>query len=133
MPAAEFEPIQGEIQRSFEKIWAQPLDVVRNQLLETPPELPDDTPTDLVIAHRKVPVTDGTDVEIKIYKSPQTPSNATLFFVTHGGGEFIHQLKFVTATHKSGWATGSHEMEEAQNRLVAGKSKAVVVSVDYRL
>lgn len=32
----------------------------------------------------------------------------------------------------AGWVLGSPETEEGQNRLIAAKNKAVVVSVDYR-
>jgi hypothetical protein len=32
----------------------------------------------------------------------------------------------------AGWVLGQPETEEAQNRIIALKNKAVVVSVDYR-
>ena len=33
---------------------------------------------------------------------------------------------------QAGWTVGTPETEEAQNRHIAAKNKAVVVSVDYR-
>lgn len=36
------------------------------------------------------------------------------------------------ADAQAGWTVGTPETEEAQNRLVAAKNQAVVVSVDYR-
>lgn len=32
-----------------------------------------------------------------------------------------------------GWVVGSHEVEESENRAVAGIGSVVVVSVDYRM
>lgn len=82
-----------------------------------PPPLPQDVPLDLDITHQMVPVRDGTEIEIRVYKAKMVPDNALLFFVAHGGG----------------WTVGGHEIEEGMNRFVAGKNKAVVVSVDYRM
>ncbi|KAL3471490.1 alpha/beta hydrolase fold-domain-containing protein [Aspergillus californicus] len=71
----------------------------------------------VAITHRLIKARDGADLELRIYKNKECPSNAILFFVTHGGG----------------WVLGDHDAEEAMNRLVAKRTDSVVVSVDYRL
>lgn len=35
--------------------------------------------------------------------------------------------------HYPGWTVGMPQTEEGQNRLIAARNKAIVVSVDYRL
>lgn len=82
-----------------------------------PPALGPDVPSDLDITHQKVPVRDGAQIEIRVYKAKRVPDNALLFFVAHGGG----------------WTVGGHEIEEGMNRSVAGRNNTVVVSVDYRM
>jgi acetyl esterase/lipase len=117
-PASEeFAPMKSTIKDMFEALWAQPIDIIRSGFKETPPALADYIPTDLNITHERVPVSDGSDIEIRIYKAATTSKGAGMFYVSHGGG----------------WVVGSHDVEEAQNRLVAGKAGVVVVSVDYRL
>ena len=32
-----------------------------------------------------------------------------------------------------GWVIGSHEVEEVENRMLAARANALVVSVDYRM
>lgn len=71
---------------------------------------------DIEIERFKVPVRDGAEVELKVYRSKKVQKNAALMFKCHGGG----------------WVLGSHEMEEGENRVVAGLPNVVVVSVDYR-
>lgn len=82
-----------------------------------PGPMPEGCPTDTVTELKKVPVRDGAEVEIKIYKSPRVKKDAVLIVKTHGGG----------------WAIGSHVTEEGDNHMVAGNPGVVVVSVDYRL
>lgn len=72
---------------------------------------------DVVTSVRKVPVRDGAEIEIKIYKTPGARKDAVLVLKTHGGG----------------WAIGSHVTEEADNLMIAGNRDVVLVSVDYRL
>ncbi|KAL4882113.1 alpha/beta hydrolase fold-domain-containing protein [Aspergillus karnatakaensis] len=69
------------------------------------------------ITHQNITVRDGAEVGLRIYRRDDLDKDALLFFVTHGGG----------------WALGDHDTEEAMNRLVAKRTNAVVVSVNYRL
>jgi acetyl esterase/lipase len=85
-----------------------------------PPLLPDYCPKpdkDVLTSTRMVPVRDGAEVEIKIYKSPNVERNAALVFKMHGGG----------------WSIGSHGTEEIENLICAAHLEVVVVSVDYRM
>ena len=54
-----------EIKVSFEQLWTLPLPEMRIQMSAAPPQLPEDTPMDLIVKNRKVTVSDGTDVEIR--------------------------------------------------------------------
>ncbi|KIV81006.1 hypothetical protein PV11_08460 [Exophiala sideris] len=84
-----------------------------------PPPLPRDAPVsgkDIEKSSLDIVVRDGTEIRLAIYKPIGAVSNALLFFNIHGGG----------------WVLGQPETEEAQNRMIALKNKAVVVSVDYR-
>lgn len=65
----------------------------------------------------KIPVRDGAQMEIQIYKPLNPDPNTLLNFNVHGGG----------------WVVGNHSTEEAQCRKVAYDNKAVVVSPDYRM
>ncbi|CAK7234688.1 hypothetical protein SBRCBS47491_009033 [Sporothrix bragantina] len=90
-----------------------------------PGPLPSNAPQpdkDLSIRSDTVTVRDGTTIGLRIYE-PVTQANTKgntrklLFYNVHGGG----------------WTVGTPETEEAQNRFVAARNGAVVVSVDYRL
>ncbi|KAL2834675.1 alpha/beta hydrolase fold-domain-containing protein [Aspergillus pseudoustus] len=69
------------------------------------------------IHHQDITARDGTELGLRIYKDSNWQGKGILFFVTHGGG----------------WALGDHDVEEAMNRLVAKRTRSVVVSVNYRL
>ncbi|PMD33045.1 lipase esterase family protein [Hyaloscypha variabilis F] len=109
---------QSEIDKISGKLLALPIEEFR-KITYRPPPLPEDVPTpgkDLNITHCEVSVKDGTKISIRIYKPLDPPDAALLFFNVHGGG----------------WVVGTPETEEAQNRLIAVKCNAIVVSVDYR-
>ncbi|QKX57330.1 uncharacterized protein TRUGW13939_04442 [Talaromyces rugulosus] len=83
------------------------------------PPVPADSPVpgkDLNISHRKVYVRDGSEIDIRIYTPDHCTPGSLLFFNAHGGG----------------FVTGNTETEESQNRIIAVKNRAVVVSVEYR-
>ncbi|RDW85965.1 hypothetical protein BP5796_04290 [Coleophoma crateriformis] len=82
-----------------------------------PPALPGECPTDIEITDRTATVSDGSGIEIRIYKSKDVKPDAWLFLTCHGGG----------------WTVGSHEVEGGNNRYVASKTGCVVVSPDYRM
>lgn len=85
-----------------------------------PGPLPDNIPqpgVNINIRTDTVVVRDGASIGVRIYEPLKRHSGHPLFFNVHGGG----------------WTVGTPETEEAQNRLVAAGTDAVVVSVDYRL
>ena len=85
----EFAPLREACDEQFKALWALPLEQFRTEWKNAPVVLPEDAPTDLSITRQMVPVRDGTNVEIKIYKAKDVPENALLYFVAHGGGKTI--------------------------------------------
>ncbi|KAF2020075.1 lipase esterase family protein [Aaosphaeria arxii CBS 175.79] len=71
----------------------------------------------LQISERQIRVRDGTKISLRIYRPMMTTGNHVLFFNIHGGG----------------WTVGMPQTEEGQNRLIAARNEAIVVSVNYRL
>lgn len=97
-----------------------PMDKFKEAWATAPPAIPENCPVpgkDVLLSRTRVPVRDGTTVEIKVYRSPKVEPDAALVLRTHGGG----------------WTVGTHEMEEAENRYFGALPNVVVVSVDYRM
>ncbi|KKZ68834.1 hypothetical protein EMCG_00005 [[Emmonsia] crescens] len=119
-PHPVFESLKGEATKLFEKIYAiKDMEKFKAAWNAFPPAVFDDGPVvgkDITIEHMNIPVRDGTMVELRIYKPINPGPDASLFFVSHGGG----------------WTMFTHDIEEAQNRQVAKDNKCVVVSVEYR-
>jgi acetyl esterase/lipase len=113
----EFAAIREEVDKNYGAIWDLPLAEVKDAWENIPPALGPYVPNDLDIHNKNIPVRDGYEVDVRIYKSKNTPDNASLYVVAHGGG----------------WCVGTHGVEEAMNRIVADKTPTVVVSVNYRL
>ncbi|KAM0410296.1 hypothetical protein ACHAPZ_000891 [Fusarium culmorum] len=63
-----------------------------------------------------IPTRDGTEIELKVYKSHKVNKNAVLMYRMHGGG----------------WCLGRHEVDGIENVYAAINPDIVVVSVDYR-
>ncbi|KAJ9145078.1 Lipase esterase family protein [Pleurostoma richardsiae] len=115
---AEIAPKHAPIDELANKLYRLPIEEFRKVPYKAPP-LPGDAPVagrDLLIRTTEVAVKDGYKVGIRIYEPIQLGKGHVLFFNVHGGG----------------WTVGTPETEEVQNRLVAVKNRAVVVSVDYR-
>jgi len=83
---SKYEPALKQIQDGFDELWKLPLPEMRARMLSTPPQLPEDSPKDLIIQDRRVPVSDGTEVEIRSYSSPNRSKKSVLYYVSHGGG-----------------------------------------------
>jgi acetyl esterase/lipase len=113
----EFAAIKAECDANFDALFSLPLSEIKAVSANAPPALGLYVPKDIDIHHQNVPVRDGTEVDVKIYKAKNMHERASLFLVSHGGG----------------WTLGSHGVEEAINLVVAEKTRTVVVSVDYRL
>jgi hypothetical protein len=60
-----------------------------------PPALPDACPTDVEITNIMAPVSDGTQIEVRIYRRNSTSPNAWLYFSCHGGGKYPSQLSLL--------------------------------------
>ncbi|OAP62321.1 hypothetical protein AYL99_04524 [Fonsecaea erecta] len=116
-----FALLQADVDRNFADLWSLPLEEFKAAWLSAPVPLPDNCPEpgkDYEVLDQEAAVRDGAKIELKIYKpstSSSTPS--VLILKSHGGG----------------WVVGSHEVEEVENRFLAAKAGAVVVSVDYRM
>lgn len=86
----EFAPFIPGINERFEEIWkfktAQELrDKFRGSRPSYPPSIPK---TGFQISHRHVPVTDGSEVEVRIYKPKGVTGILPVFYMIHGGGMF---------------------------------------------
>ncbi|KAF2665219.1 lipase esterase family protein [Microthyrium microscopicum] len=112
----EFAPIQNDVAKMIDEVFALPLDQMRNAFSQPGP-LPEDSPKDVTTKDMEISVRDGSKIGIRIYKRKGLGADALLFLVLHGGG----------------WVIGNHSTEETMNRYVAGLNDAVVVSVDYRM
>ncbi|KAF3808849.1 AB hydrolase superfamily protein B1A11.02 [Colletotrichum gloeosporioides] len=89
----------------------------------SPPPAPKGTPqegVDVLAETRRIPVRDGAEVEIKIWRSKNAAAGAD--------GKAVLGMRF----HGGGWVVGGHMTEEPENLMLAGLGNVVVVSVDYR-
>ncbi|KAI5458815.1 Alpha/Beta hydrolase protein [Mariannaea sp. PMI_226] len=117
----QFAVVQEAIDKAFDPIWAAPDWVTLRKFApatdaEIPPGGPDRT-RDIVTELLYFPARDGHIIELKVYKSPNVTSDATLMYKMHGGG----------------FCLGNHETDGAENVHAAARHNIVVVSVDYRL
>jgi acetyl esterase/lipase len=113
----EFAAVKAECDANFGALFSLPLSELKAVSATAPPSLGPYVSKDLDIHHQNVPVRDGTDIDVRIYKAKNVQEKASLFLVSHGGG----------------WVIGSHGIDEAVSRVVADKTNTVVVSVDYRM
>ncbi|RVX68669.1 hypothetical protein B0A52_07096 [Exophiala mesophila] len=86
--------------------------------------MPEGTPMDLDITYQKIPMRDGYQAEIKIYKDLELLKSM---------GERGLKAPLMLTAHGGGWMVGDHTVEEGVNRYTAKETGAVVVSIDYRL
>ncbi|KAK6214630.1 hypothetical protein LQW54_004138 [Pestalotiopsis sp. IQ-011] len=117
-----FAAIEADFTAATAPMWdpGLPLDKFKESWLSAPPAIPDGCPVpgqDVFLSKMKVPVRDGSEVEIQIYRPPEPRTDAALVFRMHGGG----------------WTVGGHEIDEAENRYLGALPNAVVVSVLYRM
>ncbi|GKU07357.1 ab hydrolase superfamily protein [Fusarium langsethiae] len=63
-----------------------------------------------------IPTRDGTNIELKVYKSKKVNEKAVLMYRMHGGG----------------WCLGRHEIDGIENVYAAMNPDIVVVSIEYR-
>ncbi|KAF6789085.1 lipase esterase [Colletotrichum sojae] len=94
-----------------------------------PPPAPLGTPregVDVVTETRMVPMRDGVEREVKIWRARTGRSEE--------GEDWKEEKPGVLAMrfHGGGWVVGGHVTEEPENLMLAGLGGVVVVSVDYR-
>ncbi|KAE8331437.1 alpha/beta hydrolase fold-domain-containing protein [Aspergillus sergii] len=118
----DFAPFVPSLNEAFERIWTpQDIAQLRNNFKSSRLPIPGIPTEGFAISHRMVPVSDGTDIEIRIYRptsvhDQSTSSALPLLFVAHGGG----------------WVVGDHDSEGPLCRLVCARNKVIVISVDFR-
>ena len=89
-PDPEVAPLLPELTQLFNETWKLPIKEVRARRASQKLQLSPDVPTELDTAHHKVPVSDGSEIEIRVYNPKNSSKNKLpLFFVTHGGGIFL--------------------------------------------
>ncbi|OAL53562.1 lipase esterase family protein [Pyrenochaeta sp. DS3sAY3a] len=121
-PHPEWKKVAEEykkIEETTAHLWALPIEEFR-KVPYKPAPLSKDAPKPgehVEISERQIPVRDGTEIGVRIYRPLVITNNHVMFFNIHGGG----------------WTVGTPQTEETQNRLIAARNKAIVVSVDYRL
>ncbi|KAH8671498.1 alpha/beta hydrolase fold-3 domain-containing protein [Xylariales sp. PMI_506] len=119
---AEYAAVEEATEEALKPMWGGdvPMDKFKEAWATAPPAIPEDCPVpgkDVILSHTQVPVSDGTAVEIKIYRPPVFRPKSALVFRMHGGG----------------WTVGAHETEEAENLYFGALPNVVVVSVGYRM
>ncbi|KIW84618.1 hypothetical protein Z517_00006 [Fonsecaea pedrosoi CBS 271.37] len=115
-----FALLKDEVDKNFANLWALPLEEFKAAWLSAPVPLPDNAPEpgkDYQVLNKEAVVRDGARIGLKIYKPQNSNNDTVLVLKSHGGG----------------WVVGSHEVEEVDNRFLAAKAGATVVSVDYRM
>lgn len=72
---------------------------------------------DVVTEKRMIPMRDGVEREIMIYKAKEKKEGSAVVLRCHGGG----------------WVIGGPNTEHPESLLLAGKTNSIVVVIDYRL
>jgi len=88
---------------------------VRDLLTQDPPEGIELAPL-AKIENRMIPVSQDTEIMIRIY-TPNGEGPFPIFIYHHGGG----------------WVIGNLDTSDATCRMIANRTKRIVISVDYRL
>lgn len=122
-PDPSWSPYKEAIDAQFEQFWSLPHEEFTKAWKTAPPTIPEGTPMDLEIDHMKIPVRDGHEIQIRIYRNADREARLK-------GGQ---TSPLVIVFHGGGWIMGSHEIEEGVARWICKETGAVVVDVDYRL
>ena len=87
-----FAPLKDFVDQQTAQLWSLPIDDFKAGWLAMPLTLSEGCPAvgkDITIDNMKVPVRDGTEVEIRIYKPIKPVPNALLNLNIHGGGQLF--------------------------------------------
>ncbi|KAF7545156.1 hypothetical protein G7046_g9627 [Stylonectria norvegica] len=117
----EFALMKPMVDSMIEQMWepSMTLEAFRALWL-TPSPPPEGCPVegeDVLTETLNIPVRDGAEIEVKIYRAKEKKPGSALVARFHGGG----------------WVVGGHCTEHRENLIIAGKTNSVVVSVDYRM
>ncbi|KAH6891418.1 esterase/lipase/thioesterase [Thelonectria olida] len=117
----DFAKVKGPTDALIEQIWEPSLSLEAFRKLwlnnSAAPEACPKEGEDVLTETQQIPMRDGATVEIKVYKAKGVKADAALVMRYHGGG----------------WVVGGHCTEHSENLVIAGRTNAVVVSVDYRM
>ena len=86
----EFAPLREEIDKNFAVLWGLPMDEFKAAWLSAPVPLPENAPQqgkNYEIEELQVPVRDGANVGVRLYKPVKPVENGVLVLKAHGGGE----------------------------------------------
>lgn len=116
-----FASLKPTIDPLIEAVWEPSLSLEDFRKLwlndQTPPPGCPVEGEDVVSETRMIPMRDGHEIEIKIYRKKGDDRTKALMMRYHGGG----------------WVVGGHCTEKAEDLLIAGRTNTTVVSVDYRM
>ncbi|KIW23056.1 uncharacterized protein PV07_11288 [Cladophialophora immunda] len=107
-----------DVNVAFDKIWTfQTVNELRKNFSGARVNYPSFAPTQgYVISHERAPLSDGTDMEIRVYRPENKKGRLPMFYVCHGGG----------------WTVGGHDSEAIMNLTSCVQAGITVISVDYR-
>jgi acetyl esterase/lipase len=117
----EFAPYVETLAAQTEVLFSLPREQMR-AAFNLPTEPPSNTPKpgeDFETTHQKIPVRDGSEIEVRIYRNLKVKGN----------GKSLLVVRF----HGGGWQLGGLNTEDTDNRFLMNIPNVVVVSVDYRL
>ncbi|KAL6231987.1 alpha/beta hydrolase fold-domain-containing protein [Aspergillus navahoensis] len=118
----DFAPFVPTINEIFQRIWTpHDIDKLRRSFQSSRSSIPGVPSHGFGITHRTIQVSDGSEVELRIYR----PTGLV-------PGEEAQQLPLLFVAHGGGWVVGDHESEGPMSRLICVENKAVVISVLFR-
>lgn len=105
--------------KKIESVFDLPVADMKAANKRTPIALTDDAPSaaEFDASHEFIPTSDGSKIDLQIYKPKNAGGALPLYLAIHGGG----------------WVLGGHGSEEGMTRSVCVGNACVVVSVDYRM
>jgi hypothetical protein len=88
---SEFLAEQEQCDKDIADLWFKDIEGMRRQYIDFPPKISAGTPeprVDIEITHQMVPVRDGSNVEIRVYRKIgfKPTCRTILLLVSHGGG-----------------------------------------------
>ena len=93
--ADEVKPFVPFLSEMYNKLWKSSWEEMRAPLPQSP--IPEDVPKDIVTHDIHIPLSDGYQMEARVYEStkPAKDGPKPLFYVCHGGGKHIYAYKYI--------------------------------------